>query len=303
MKRRINQNSKGDSISRFITYLAVEKGLSANTIYSYEKTLREFKAYLSQKNHDLLKDTDDRGVSLYIKYLSEKKLQASSLSQKISAIKSFYKYLATRNELGETVLSEIELPAKSKLLPKVISLKDIKNLLSLENSKDPFFLRNIAMLEVLYGAGLRISELMNLKIENINFDNEYLRCIGKGNKERMIPLGGASMIRLKAYIQKQRPNLNPYNSSYLFLTKSGKIFSRTGIWKIIKFYFRQAGLPANITPHTLRHTFATHLLKRGADLRSVQEMLGHTSISTTQIYTHLEADSLKKYHKNLHPRS
>ena len=246
-----------------------------------------------------------KDVQDFLKYLEEKKQGPASRAQRLSAIKMFHRYLADNLEYKNNPTLLLESPKKIKKLPTVLSLEEVSSILDLDQSLEPTpqAQRDQTILETLFAAGLRISELINLRMTDCNIAQQYLICFGKGNKERLVPLGNKAIAELKKYVEKNRQKiLGSQDSPFLFVTKRGDKFSRTGMWKIVKKQVKGAALPDTISPHTFRHSFATQLLKGGADLRTVQELLGHASITTTQIYTHLEKDGLKKVHKKYHPR-
>jgi integrase/recombinase XerD len=230
-------------------------------------------------------------------------LATNSVARRLAAIKALYKFLVRERILKTDPSSLIESPKLWKKIPETLSANEVDALLSQPNIRDRQGIRDKAILETLYATGMRVSEAVNLKVDNINLDVGFLRCFGKGNKERIIPLGRKSINSLKRYLQDSRPHLlKNKESDFLFLNRFGKKISRQSLWKIIKRYAKEARIKKPIKPHILRHSFATHLLERGADLRSVQEMLGHADISTTQIYTHISKERLKAIHKMFHPR-
>jgi integrase/recombinase XerD len=233
----------------------------------------------------------------------DKGLAANSVARRLAAIKSFYRFLVRERILKADPSSLIDSPKLWKKIPDALSINEVAALLEEPNIRQQQGIRDRAILEALYATGMRVSEAVNLKKDNVNLEVGFLRCIGKGNKERVIPLGKKAITSLERYLTIARPQLlKGKTSEYLFLNRFGKRISRQSLWKIIKRYARQAGIKKPIWPHILRHSFATHLLERGADLRSVQEMLGHSNISTTQIYTHINKDRLKTIHKMFHPR-
>ena len=290
-------------IQVFLDYISVEKGLSQATISSYGNDLSQFAKYLADRDVKSIDDITEDRITAYMDFLKNRQLAKTSSARKISAIRSFIKYLCSQKELKTNPVEYIDTPKTPKRLPKILDINDVSNLLNAPNPKDQQGLRDKAMFELLYAAGLRVSELINIKMQDISFENGFIRCIGKGNKERVVPVGEVALICIRAYIDSSRALFDTSNSRYLFLTKLGGPMSRVMFWKIIKKYAKIAGITKQITPHVLRHSFATHLLERGADLRSLQEMLGHASIATVQIYTNVTTDYLKQIYKESHPRA
>jgi integrase/recombinase XerD len=236
-------------------------------------------------------------------YEKDKGLSANSIARRLAAIKVFYRFLVRERILKDDPTSLIDSPRLWKKIPDTLSLNELDALLKQPNIRDKQGIRDRAILETLYATGMRVSEAVNLKVDNINLEIGFLRCIGKGNKERVIPVGRKAIISIHRYLELSRPQLlRKKESEFLFLNRFGKKISRQSLWKMIKKYARAARIKKSIRPHTLRHSFATHLLERGADLRSVQEMLGHANISTTQIYTHINKERLKTIHRLFHPR-
>ena len=290
-------------IDTFLNYLLVERGLSHNTIISYRKDLNVFVDFLNRRHIDALSKTTKNEVINFMLYQKDRGLAANSIARHLAAIKVFYRFLVRERILSSDPTSLIDSPKLWKKIPQVLSLNEVDALLAQPNIRDRQGIRDKAVLETIYATGMRVSEAANLRIANVNLDIGFLRCIGKGNKERVIPLGKKAVSSITRYIQQSRPKLlKGKDSEFLFLNRSGKRISRQSLWKLIKKYARSARIKKPVRPHILRHSFATHLLERGADLRSVQEMLGHANISTTQIYTHINKDRLKTIHKMFHPR-
>jgi integrase/recombinase XerD len=236
-------------------------------------------------------------------YQKDKGLSTNSIARRLAAIKVFYRFLVRERILKTDPTSLVDSPKLWKKIPETLSLNEVDALLNQPNIREKLGIRDKAILETLYATGMRVSEAANLKVDNVNLDIGFLRCIGKGNKERVIPLGKKAVGSIKRYLEMSRPKLlKKKESEFLFLNRFGKKISRQSLWKIIKRYAKEARIKKPIRPHILRHSFATHLLERGADLRSVQEMLGHSNISTTQVYTHINKDRLKTIHKMYHPR-
>lgn len=290
-------------IETFLNYLSVERGLSRNTIISYQEDLNYYMDYLESADINSLSRTTRDDISNFMFLQKDKGLSANSVARRLAAIKSFYRFLVKERILKSDPSSLIDSPKLWKKIPDALSVNEITRLLDQPNIRELQGIRDRAVLEALYATGMRVSEAANLKKDNLNLEVGFLRCIGKGNKERVIPLGKKAIQSLQRYLAMGRPKLlKGRESEYLFLSRLGKRISRQSLWKIIRRYARQAGIKKPIRPHILRHSFATHLLERGADLRSVQEMLGHSNISTTQIYTHINKDRLKTIHRMFHPR-
>ncbi len=286
---------------QFINHLRVERGLSENTIQSYSRDLMRFFQFLEKKKLSPFLVTQDDIVE-YVGTLSAV-LSARSTARNISALKMFFRFLVSDGKIESSPARLLETPKLERRLPEILNHKEVELLLSTPDISKPLGQRDRAMLEVLYATGLRVSELIGLNISNINLDAGYVRTVGKGSKERMVPMGLKAMEALKDYLSDGRARLlKKQSSSFLFLNSRGRHMTRQGFWKIIKRYGLAAGIKKKITPHIMRHSFASHLLEYGADLRSVQVMLGHADISTTQIYTHITRERLKKVHEKYHPR-
>jgi integrase/recombinase XerD len=290
-------------IDIFLNYLSVERGLSQNTMVSYREDLNHYLDYLSRRHIDSLSRTGKNDIVNFMLDQKDRGLSANSIARRLAAIRVFYRFLVRERILKEDSTSLIDSPKLGKKIPETLSLNEVDALLAQPNIRTTQGLRDKAVLEAMYATGMRVSETVNLKLDNVNLEVGFLRCIGKGNKERVIPLGRKAVGSLRRYLEAARPKLlGKKVSDYLFLSRFGKKISRQSIWKIIKKYARDARIKKPLRPHTLRHSFATHLLERGADLRAVQEMLGHANISTTQLYTHINKDRLKSIHKMFHPR-
>lgn len=290
-------------IDTFLDYIAVERGLANNTIISYKRDLKSYLGFLESRGIDSLSKTSKNDISGFMLSQKDRGISASSISRRVAAIKSFYRFLVREKILKADPSSLIDSPKLWKKIPETLSLNEVEALLNSPKTTTPRGIRDKAILETLYATGMRVSEASGLKADDVNLDIGFLRCIGKGNKERVIPLGKKAIISIKRYLGISRPVfLNKKESEFLFLNRFGGKLSRQMIWKIIKHYARNTGIKKPVKPHILRHSFATHLLEGGADLRSVQEMLGHVDISTTQIYTHINKDRLKAIHKMFHPR-
>ncbi|MDP1853379.1 MAG: site-specific tyrosine recombinase XerD [Candidatus Omnitrophota bacterium] len=292
-----------DLIEMFLNYLSVERGLSNNTISAYRRDLNKYAAYLENNKIDSLAKITRDEISNFMFKEKESGLSASSIARNLVAIKTLYRFLVRERILKADPTSVLEAPKLWKRLPEVMSLPEVEALINSPDLKDKEGVRDRSILEMLYATGMRASELVNLKLEDINLEVGFVRCFGKGRKERIVPLGGKAKEALIRYLERVRPKLLKNKTSpEIFLSRLGKKISRQSLWSIIKKYAEVAKIKRQIKPHTLRHSFATHLLEGGADLRSVQEMLGHSDISTTQIYTHIHKDRLKAIHKQFHPR-
>ncbi len=290
-------------IDIFLNYLSVERGLSNNTIISYRNDLNCYTDFLKSQQIDVLSKVAKLDITNFMFSQKDKGLSANSIARRLAAIRAFHRFLVRENLLKADPSNLIDSPRLWKKIPETLSLVEVDTLLSEPNVRDKQGLRDRAILEALYATGMRVSEAVNLKVENLSLDIGFLRCIGKGNKERIVPLGRKAIISIQRYMEVSRPvMLKGRESDVLFLNRLGKKISRQSVWKIIKKYTKSSRIKKLVKPHTLRHSFATHMLERGADLRSVQEMLGHADISTTQIYTHINKERLKSIHKAYHPR-
>ncbi|MDD4939345.1 MAG: site-specific tyrosine recombinase XerD [Candidatus Omnitrophica bacterium] len=290
-------------VETFLNYLSVERGLSRNTLISYNDDINAFLDFLKGNSIESLSSTKKNDITDFMLSQKGKGLSANSVARRLAAIKSFYRFLVRERILKSDPSNLVDSPKLWKKIPQTLSANEVDALLAQPNIRTSQGIRDKAVLETLYATGMRVSEAVNLKTQNVNLDVGFLRCIGKGNKERIIPLGKKAIGSIKRYIGSARAEqLKKKESEFLFLSRLGKKISRQSLWKMIKKYAKQARIKKPIKPHILRHSFATHLLERGADLRSVQEMLGHANISTTQIYTHVSGERLKAIHKMYHPR-
>ena len=291
-------------LDQFLNYLVVEKGLSLNTLESYSRDLNKYLDFLSEKGIKDISTTSDVTIVSFITALKKNRLSNRSIARNVTSIKMFYKFLTENHYITKNPALIIETAKGESKLPQVLSIAEVELLLQKPDRNTVRGVRDAALLELLYATGLRVSELVSLPVNNLNLEAGYLIAYGKGSKERLVPIGEVAQNAIREYLNKGRPALlRNSQSPYLFLTRNGKPFTRQGFWKLIKEYALSAGIQKNISPHTLRHSFASHLLERGADLRSVQMMLGHVDISTTQIYTQVTAERLKKIHNQYHPRS
>ncbi len=289
-------------IEEFLNYLSVERGLAKNTLEAYGRDLAKYREFLKKEKAGAWKEITSQRILKYLLSLRERKLSSRSIARNLVAIRVFYKFLVQEGYLKEDPLSNLESPKIESKLPRVLTTLEVEKLLKEPSLGSDLGMRDKAILELLYATGMRASELISLKISDLHLEETYLRCLGKASKERVVPLGLPAVRISKRYIKEARPSLvKKEGFTYLFSNRFGGRLSRQGLWKIIKKYGKKAGIK-KITPHTLRHSFATHLLQRGANLRAIQEMLGHRDISTTQIYTHLDRERLKEVHRKYHPR-
>ncbi|MFA5150863.1 MAG: site-specific tyrosine recombinase XerD [Candidatus Omnitrophota bacterium] len=290
-------------IDTFLNYLSVERGLSNNTIISYREDLNTYLDFIEKNDIDALSKISKNNITNFMFAQKEKGIGANSIARRLAAIRMFHRFLTRERILKSDPSTLIESPKLWKRVPETLSLNEVEALIAQPNVRDIQGIRDKAILETLYATGMRVSEAVNLKKDNVNLDIGFLRCIGKGAKERVIPLGKKAIAGIQRYLDISRPKLlKNKESEFLFVSRFGSKISRQSFWKIIKKHATAARIKKPIKPHILRHSFATHLLEHGADLRSVQEMLGHSNISTTQIYTHINKDRLKSVHKQFHPR-
>lgn len=287
-------------IKDFLDFIKIERGYSDNTVKAYQKDLDQF---LRLAKADKLKDIDRETIKTYLERLYDKGFSVSSAERKLACLKSFFRYLVREDALQSDPTADIKLPKKAKRLPKALSISETIKLISAPREKTYIALRNIALLEILYATGMRASEAVGLNIGDINFEVSFIKCFGKGSKERIVPVNKITLSAIREYLAKGRPEFPKKDKEALFVDKNGQRLTRQGLWLIIKKYVKQTGVKGKTSPHTLRHSFATHLLEKGADLRSVQEMLGHADIATTQIYTSVSRERLKRMYKKAHPRA
>jgi len=287
----------------FLNYLVVEKGLSKNTLDGYGRDLTRYLDFLSQRKLQRLEDVRPPDILQFLAQLKERGLSPRSRSRALVSLRVFHKYLLQEQLTQHNPATRITAPKTLNPLPKALSQGDVERLLHSPQGDEPLALRDKAMLELLYATGLRVSELIGLQTNDLHLDAGYLSAFGKRNKQRLVPMGEVAVMELRTYLSFGRPRLaGDGRSRYIFLNRSGAGLTRQGFWKMIKRRAREAGILKSISPHTLRHSFATHLLENGADLRSVQTMLGHADISTTQIYTHVTRERLRRIHEQFHPR-
>ncbi len=291
-------------LKQFINFIKFEKGLSENTISSYRIDITQYLLFLMINNIEDLNNVKDIHISNFLKILAESDLSDTTRIRYLSSIKSFHRFLFLEKIVESDVSELIDLPKRKRKLPESLSIPEIEKILNQPNTSKPIGIRDRSILETLYGCGIRVTELINLSKKDIIWESEIIRILGKGSKERIVPIGSSALFWLDKYIKEVRPKIvkKSLTNEIIYLNLKGTKFSRMGIWKIIKEYSSKAGLD-NVHPHTFRHSFATHLLEGGADLRAVQEMLGHSDISTTQIYTHIDKEFIKEVHKTFHPRA
>lgn len=290
-------------VDRFLASITVEKGLAKNTVEAYSRDLAQLTEFLTEQGIAEWPQVEPLQLRSYVGYLREHKLANRSIVRRLVALRRLYRFLKIEGVVTKDPLPSVRFSAAPRKLPNTLSSDEIAKLIAHPDPATPLGMRDRAMFELLYGAGLRVSELIGVQLQQVNFDGNYLTVKGKGSKVRAIPFGKFAREKLYSYITDMRPRLLKGRSSpFVFTNRSGKPLSRQGFWKVIRGHALAAGIDKRVTPHTLRHSFATHLLEGGADLRSVQAMLGHADISTTQIYTHVDGARLKKVHREFHPR-
>jgi integrase/recombinase XerD len=295
-----------DQLKDFIHFLIVEKRLAKNTVVSYERDLKGYIQYLQKVEQiSSLNDVTRFHIVHYLDFLKTQNKSSKTIARQVASIRSFHQFLLREKVTEQDPTFHIETPKTERTLPKVLNIQEVESLLEAPDVQTPIGIRDKAMLELLYATGLRVSELISLNMDDIHLTMGFVRCIGKRNKERIIPIGRVATEALERYLQKGRPQLvsRKETTSALFLNHHGRRLTRQGFWKILKGLAKKANIEKDLTPHTLRHSFATHLLENGADLRAVQEMLGHADISTTQIYTHVTKMRLKDVYSQFHPRA
>lgn len=295
-----NSKQKYPALDDYLQYLDLERGLSPNSLAAYRRDIAEFlKQFKIPGDYKISHKT----VIGYLDYLTQSGRKPASIARKISALKGFYKYLAENNKVKENPFAYARVPRISRYHPDYLSVADIEKILAQPDRSKPLGLRDYAMMELLYGTGMRISELLNLKISAIYDEIGFIKIVGKGNKERLVPYGDYARRAVEKYLTQIREQKKIIaRDETLFLSNRNRRFTRVGIWKIIKKYARRAGIGKSVTPHLFRHSFATHMIEGGADLRTIQELLGHASITTTQIYTQVDKEYLLSVHRDFHPR-
>lgn len=291
-------------VKEYLTVLRFEKNLSDNTIEAYKNDLRKFLSFISDQDISDLNEITPVLISKYFEFERKKGIDSSTTARYMSSIKGFFNYLEDSEYVQKNPTEKLSSVKKSRKLPSVLSFVEIDKILNSPDTTDILGLRDKAILELFYSSGLRVSELINIKINDLFFSDEVIRVLGKGSKERIVPVGSSAVSWVTEYLKRSRPSLENRvkSQNYVFLNRRGSKLSRMWIWKIVNYYAKEAGITKEIHPHTFRHSFATHLLEGGADLRSVQEMLGHADISTTQIYTHVDREYIKQVHRDHHPR-
>jgi integrase/recombinase XerD len=291
-------------VDEYLSILQLERNLSKLTIEAYKNDLNQFFIFLIEKKVTDLNEITGKEIVLFFSLLNKLGLSDTSTARYFSSLKGFFKFLILSGYIVENPIDKLKSPRIAKKLPEVLNINEIDKILNQPSIEDVTGIRDRTILEVFYACGLRVSELISMKISDLYLDDEAIRVFGKGSKERVVPIGSSAIKWIRKYLIESRPILEKKGKSFtvLFLNRRGTKFSRMGLWKMISQYTKLAGIEKNVHPHTFRHSFATHLLEGGADLRAVQEMLGHADISTTQIYTHIDRDFIKQEHKRFHPR-
>ena len=293
-----------EHLNEFLEYLKFDKGLSDNTLEAYGRDLSKFLAYLQLRKIETPGDVKRSDILAFISHLLDEGAAFSSSARHLSSIKSFFRFLVLEGHITINPADNLESPKIRRKLPEVLTVEEVDRLMASPNVVSPTGLRDRAMFELMYATGLRVSELLSLEVDDINLTAGYVRCLGKGRKERIVPVGKIASFWVERYMGRSRQKLikGAFNRT-LFVNAKGRKMTRQGFWKLLNKHVARAGITKEVTPHTLRHSFATHLLENGADLRSVQEMLGHADISTTQIYTHLTRQHLREVYQKSHPRA
>jgi integrase/recombinase XerD len=291
-------------IAAFRDYLQAERGMAANTVLAYGRDLARFSNWAAHGGLDDYLHPTVRDLSHYLSYIREEGLAPASMARSLIALKMFYRFLRLEERADPHAVELLSSPALWERIPQVLSPESVEKLLAAPLAGDRFYLRDRALLETLYATGSRASEVVGLRLADLYLDSGFCKCLGKGNKQRIVPLGRPALESLRAYLSDLRPQLAraATDSPWVFVSRGGRVLTREMIWNIVKKYARRAGLNVHVSPHTLRHSFATHLLSGGADLRTVQELLGHANIRTTQHYTHVDRGRLKAIHHKFHPR-
>lgn len=290
----------------FKHYMIIDEGKAENTVKSYMRDLNKFKLFIEEQGIETLADINQAVIQLYLAQLKLSHYAASSTSRMISALKQFFFFLLKEGHIDKNPIQTIQLPKKPQSLPKALTMNEVDQIIEAPDTNTTWGLRDRAIFELMYATGLRVSELIHLSLEELHLDLGFIQTIGKGDKERIVPLGDEASYWIQRYLDEVRPGFSRKNAketTALFLTERGVAFSRQGIWKNLKKYVQQTGIKQSVSPHMLRHSFATHLLENGADLRMVQELLGHSDISTTQIYTHISKLRLQEVYRKTFPRA
>ncbi len=291
-------------VDEYLTILKFEKNLSDNTVNSYANDIKKFLRYAEDHKITDLNDISSKFIAEYFNIQRKLGIDSTTSARYLSSIKGFFKFLFKNQYVEKNPTEKLSSARKSKKLPTVLSFNEVEKILDAPSTDDKLGLRNKALLELFYSCGLRVSELINTKISDLFFSEEVIRVFGKGSKERVVPIGSSAIKWITEYLKKSRPLLEKKirSQNFVFLNSRGGKLSRMGVWKIVDRYAKEAGIDRDVHPHIFRHSFATHLLEGGADLRAVQEMLGHSDISTTQVYTHVDRDYIKQVHRDHHPR-
>ncbi|MCM2137652.1 site-specific tyrosine recombinase XerD [Vagococcus fluvialis] len=294
-------------LEEYLHYLKIERGLSENTIQSYKRDLSQYFSFLDEKEISSWEQADRYLVLDFLEFLRNEGKSSATIIRMVSSLRKFHQFLRQERMTDNDPMQHIDTPKKTQRLPKTLSIKEVEKIIESPDTNDALGIRDRAILEVMYATGLRVTELITLKLDDLHLSLGLLQTVGKGDKERIIPLGDVAIKWVNLYLEKSRPELLAKNkkdkTNILFLNYKGEGFTRQGIWKNLKVYVTQAGIEKEVTPHTLRHSFATHLLENGADLRVVQELLGHADISTTQIYTHISKKRMADVYKAYFPRA
>lgn len=300
----MNKNHLGELVDYFLFYLDIDRGFSENTKVSYKNDLMKFVAFLENKGLNDFKVVDLQIIQDFLKDLHHSKLSTATIARLLSTLKHFFRFMILQRVISKNPLDYVDTPKIQRNLPDFLTVEEVENFLNAVDVSSPVGVRDRAIVEVLYGCGLRVSELINLKIRDILLDFEVIKIYGKGKKERIVPIGKSALFWINEYINRSRFIFikDKPTPDVLFLNQKGKKFSRMGIWKILHKYAVKIGLENKVHPHIFRHSFATHMINAGANIRIVQEMLGHSDISTTQIYTHISKEVLQEVYRSYHPR-
>jgi integrase/recombinase XerD len=303
-KSTTSLSALNEEVHAFKAYVQAERGLAANTVLAYGRDLDRFALWVADSGLKDFRQPTVRELSQYLAYLHDEQLAAPSIARHLVALKMFYRFLRMEGRVDNHAVDLLSSPSLWERIPQVLSPESVDRLLAAPRSDDRFYLRDKALLETLYATGSRASEVVDLKLTDLFLDSSFCKCFGKGSKQRVVPLGKPAVIALKAYLRDLRPKLvqSAPGQTVVFVSKVGRPLTREMLWVLVKKYVVRAGLNPAVSPHTLRHSFATHLLSGGADLRTVQELLGHANIRTTQLYTHVDRDRLRAIHQQFHPR-
>lgn len=294
-----------ETLAAFEGWLAVDRGLAANTIEAYARDLRDYGEFLRGRGIEGFDGASRQDVIDFISHLQrDRGLARTTIARKLSSVRALYRFLLIDGRADADPAADVDLPKPAGRLPKVLTVEECRRLLETPNRAEPAGLRDAAMIALMYAAGLRVSELVRLRLHELNFEAGVVRTVGKGSKERIVPVAPLALHLVRRYLDEARPQFERHpGEDAIFLTRRGRPFSRGGFWAQLKGYVRLAGLPEDTSPHTLRHSFATHLLSGGADLRAIQEMLGHANLSTTEVYTHVSTEDLRRIYDDAHPRA